>query len=1243
MADIPGPHVKFTGDADGLKKAAAEGDKAVEQFAKRTEAEVKKATKASERSLDGFNKRIHLLGSELKGTPATAKLHEIALAVERIGGPANISAGRLEKLRGQVNALVSDGGKLPPALNSIAASSNKMGSALQTGAVQGLSSMSARLGPAAAGLTALGPAGLAAAASVAVTGGAALAVGNGLLSASEAAVKFGDTIMDAHRLTGISIESLQRLKFAAEALDVPFESVLAAVTKMQTNMVKSPEVFDALGLSVEKLRAMKPEEQLAAIAGALNSLNDIQLQNAASEAIFGRSYEEVVPFLRDNFGELAAKAHEFGAVKTDDQVKKLAAVDDELNKLKSTWGNLVVSLGTALAGEKDPTKAIEKITQAVAAMSRFIQENAPMIRTQLLTAFSPVLGIASGLAAGFGKANEWAASWGLVNQPRPEKKAGFVGPPRPGGPDAAALEAALNSEKAAAAKKAMEALAKAQAEARKEAEEYEKTQQRLREEIERFNPTVEVLNREMSVFAFKVERAGGATALTDETLRQSVKTLQDYADAGGKNAYALETLAQLQEERIQRELKEGKLVRLANGDLIKTTALTDEQRHAVEELRKAKDAEGEKAVEAEREKQRALQRTMEIYAGLQGILGDLVNVLEVSGLGSEKLKGALEGLGGALGGLANMASGDPFKMISGGLQILASSVPIVEALDDAFHESTAEKVAKDIGSRLGVQISEGLAEEISQHVAKKGAKIFSDALGEIQMKMGRSGPLGQFEASLLHIDDIIKEAGGAEMFGADKATEQMQLLVQEVGKGTILLREANEIFDETFGDVAAASIDKTTGIASDGLREMVRQAKEFGIESQALSDFMSGEATKGLEGLASGLAAGGAGLTSQGAATAMGASIAAFVAELEAAGMSTKDALEAAAPAIQALREQLQQTGFDGGAAFASLDAQLALMTDEVTGPLIEGVSGLATAMVSLGNLGQLDQATFAGLAEQISANYNELVALGTAGPAALQAMAPDLQKVWEMQQRYGFAVDESTQKLLTEAEAAGLVGEAHMSAEDRMVEGIDRMATAMEAFAEAMGVKLPEAAKAAADGMNAAFDGVKLPELDGPGPSRDGERDGGFWERLGIPRKAIGFSTLTSSGPIWGHKGEALVPAAMNPASGRATMTQTSAAAALASAASGAPRRSFAGASVAPVPSPTRAFTAPRMDSGVKAMADTASALMRQQGSLQQGLSGVSDRITGAIGGSNALLEAIFREFGDLPREIARVLRDRS
>ncbi len=86
MADIPGPHVKFTGDADGLKKAAAEGDKAVEQFAKRTEAEVKKATKASERSLDGFNKRIHLLGSELKGTPATAKLHEIALAVERIGG-----------------------------------------------------------------------------------------------------------------------------------------------------------------------------------------------------------------------------------------------------------------------------------------------------------------------------------------------------------------------------------------------------------------------------------------------------------------------------------------------------------------------------------------------------------------------------------------------------------------------------------------------------------------------------------------------------------------------------------------------------------------------------------------------------------------------------------------------------------------------------------------------------------------------------------------------------------------------------------------------------------------------------------------------------------------------------------------------------------------------------------------------------------------------------------------------------
>lgn len=171
------------------------------------------------------------------------------------------------------------------------------------------------------------------------------------------------------------------------------------------------------------------------------------------------------------------------------------------------------------------------------------------------------------------------------------------------------------------------------------------------------------------------------------------------------------------------------------------------------------------------------------------------------------------------------------------------------------------------------------------------------------------------------------------------------------------------------------------------------------------------------------------------------AAVAAFEAAKE-SGASVPEALAAIKPGLEALVTAAGElgTGGSGNAAFDQLLAIANLSTQ--FGPLLEQVSGLGTMITSLGNVGLLTQDTFTALADQIGATFEAMTAQGANAEDAVRLLQPQLQKLWEAQQQFGVETTGATAALLDQAVQAGVVGDQFRSAQDRMIESVNRLVT---------------------------------------------------------------------------------------------------------------------------------------------------------------------------------------------------------
>lgn len=334
------------------------------------------------------------------------------------------------------------------------------------------------------------------------------------------------------------------------------------------------------------------------------------------------------------------------------------------------------------------------------------------------------------------------------------------------------------------------------------------------------------------------------------------------------------------------------------------------------------------------------------------------------------------------------------------------------------------------------------------------AKEFADTLPGVLDAVAKSGEL--VSAKFQGIIDKMKEAGqftdelrafisGQAQVGAGGVTGFLQ-----VGADAIATLKDKE---QELGDLRKQLNDANADSQDDIRQKIAKVTAEIQTQQKVLKV---------------------AGISSQQSAEALGASLFGAFAEMQRQGKSVTEALAAVQPGVLAMQAQLERSGMSGGAAFNELRRYVALMTDEIGGPAVKAILSLNDAFVGLHNSGLLTQSTFAGLSSQVTHTFNELVKQGKDGDAALRLIQPTLQTIWELQQDFGYAVDAATQHLLDQGVAAGLVGDKHRDANEKIAKGIERLVTLMEAFVRSLGIDVPDAAQVAVgaiDGISHALD----------------------------------------------------------------------------------------------------------------------------------------------------------------------------
>ena len=240
---------------------------------------------------------------------------------------------------------------------------------------------------------------------------AAAGIVTGMVGLGYNAVKTADDLNTLSKQTGISTDTLQKMQYAAELVDVPFDRISGAVTKMKKSMGGSGEAFDKLGVSVtDSTGHMRNAESVFFdVIKAMSRIpNEVERDQIAYE-IFGRSADELAGIIDDGgqaLREYGDEAERLGLVLSGDTLTALNETNDAVDKSKAQFKAAALELGATIAQGLIPI--IDKVTNIIQKIVAWMQRLTPeqtntIIKiAAIVAAIAPLLIIGGKLITGIG-------------------------------------------------------------------------------------------------------------------------------------------------------------------------------------------------------------------------------------------------------------------------------------------------------------------------------------------------------------------------------------------------------------------------------------------------------------------------------------------------------------------------------------------------------------------------------------------------------------------------------------------------------------------------------------------------------------------------------------------------------------------------------------------------------------------------------------------------------------------------
>lgn len=218
----------------------------------------------------------------------------------------------------------------------------------------------------------------AATAMTAMTTGLALAIKGQLDNADEMA--------KAAQKFGVPIEELSRLKYAADLSDVSLETLGTGLRGLSKNLIAAfdgnkgaTKLFKDLGVDItDATGKLRPTEAVMQdISDVIAKMPDGAKKTALAMKLFGKSGAEMIPMLnsgKDALRQMADEANAMGIVIDEKTGNAAQNFNDNITRIKTAVGGLVVQLAAALA----PT--LETISGYVVDLTKWFQNLSPRMK-----------------------------------------------------------------------------------------------------------------------------------------------------------------------------------------------------------------------------------------------------------------------------------------------------------------------------------------------------------------------------------------------------------------------------------------------------------------------------------------------------------------------------------------------------------------------------------------------------------------------------------------------------------------------------------------------------------------------------------------------------------------------------------------------------------------------------------------------------------------------------------------------
>jgi len=878
-------------------------------------------------------------------------------------------------------------------------------------------------------------------------------------------IDLGSSLTDLSARTGVSVEGLQRLEFAAKMSGGSLADVTTAIGKMQKGITEGDEVFRQLGLSLEGLRKLNPEQQFTAVAESIRKIQDPAQQTTAALAAFGKGALALLPAIKAGFVDVGKEAERLGLIMSTNTAAAADELGDKLGVLGTMWDALTRNIGAVIVSSQSVHTLIDGLINVLGVLSAAVHDNSGAMRSfvdsavvfvadalvTLIDAIQLSVDAWDSLKLVWASVTSGAASLGIAliqlgnvlyqgdAKVVAEGKAQILllqGLKKAAESDAAAVVKA-SAQKADAIGKVRSAMAKLAADV-----------------------------KAASGKTFAATKTGGGVlgvlGLSDKELKKAeegakkLKKIQD--DILKENQkYIGELAAQINKTDINAHAEQA-LQRIKNA-LDSETSAAKQAADAIEEGRKATDrgaASALKLKEAWLTVADAVQGLgFEIGGVFGGIVGTIGTVIQAFGEWGSAIDARTQQL-------------DKLKLAASAIGTAASIVAQSKEDPNAFSRAAkgavkGAAVGAQTGQWYGVVIGAVIGAAIGifsgpkwAGAAKVAANVFgaevSKELSKAIFATQKSLGISSEAASLLHITDAMGELG----MSAQAAGPLMFRLLEGIRNGSVPAAEGIKELGSAFS-IAVDEANRGAGAFDKLTSQLIQSARATGIEvPEMVARVKEGiaQAVGGVGGIVEGIQI----VSTQDAVNQATIFSGVFWAAVAENGLI--EAATAMQPAFQKMQESLAAAGIDESAIasiLAPVTAAMSILGNETAKAAAAGIQGLDEVLKGLSQSAYLSADSFSAIQGQAQTAFNQLISSGVDSHTALLTIAPLLGDIQLAASQFGLTVDANTSGLIAQAEASGIAFST---------DPMDRVVTVLEAIAKVLGAVLPAETSTAADAL---------------------------------------------------------------------------------------------------------------------------------------------------------------------------------